>query len=85
MKIKYLFLIMILCSVSCLSKQKNSQLLKPWSKGAFETGKYRNLFAEAGYSQQEIDSKLKKYSIIYLKVLTKSISRQETLLLISLI
>ena len=60
MKIKYLFLIMILCSVSCLSKQKNSQLLKPWSKGAFETGKYRNLFAEAGYSQQEIDSKLKK-------------------------
>ncbi|MDR2840048.1 MAG: family 43 glycosylhydrolase [Paludibacter sp.] len=30
----------------------------PWSKGAFETKKYRNLFAEAGYKQAEIDKKL---------------------------
>lgn len=34
-------------------------ILKPWEKGAWETGKYRNLFAEAGYSQKEIDEKLK--------------------------
>ncbi|MDR2496050.1 MAG: hypothetical protein LBD21_02860 [Tannerellaceae bacterium] len=32
--------------------------LKPWEKGAFETGQYRNLFAEAGYPQAEIDDKL---------------------------
>jgi oligosaccharide reducing-end xylanase len=34
--------------------------LKPWEKGANETGKYRNLFLEAGYSQADIDAKLSK-------------------------
>lgn len=29
-------------------------------KGAFDTGKYRNLFAEAGISQEEIDCKIKE-------------------------
>lgn len=32
----------------------------PWTKGAFETHQYRNLFAEMGYPQQEIDAKLKQ-------------------------
>ena len=31
---------------------------QPWEKGAFETGEYRNLFLEYGYSQKEIDKKL---------------------------
>lgn len=30
----------------------------PWTSGAFNTGRYRNLFAEAGYSRPEIDEKL---------------------------
>ena len=34
--------------------------LVPWTKGAWETGEYRNLFLEAGYSQVEIDAKLEK-------------------------
>ncbi|MTI40593.1 glycoside hydrolase [Fulvivirga lutimaris] len=34
--------------------------MKPLGKGAWETGQYRNLFLEAGYSQAEIDAKLKK-------------------------
>ena len=34
--------------------------IQPWEKGAWETGKYRNLFLEAGYKQDEIDAKLKK-------------------------
>ena len=34
--------------------------MKPWGKGAWETGKYRNLFLEAGYKQEEIDAKLQK-------------------------
>ncbi len=34
--------------------------MKPWKKGAHETGKYRNLFLEAGYPQEEIDAKLAK-------------------------
>jgi oligosaccharide reducing-end xylanase len=37
-----------------------SEELKPWEKGAFETGKYRNLFAEAGYSQAEIDKRVQQ-------------------------
>lgn len=31
----------------------------PWETGGVSTGNYRNLFAELGYSQKEIDSKLK--------------------------
>jgi oligosaccharide reducing-end xylanase len=34
--------------------------MESWTKGAWETGKYRNLFLEAGYSQAEIDAKLEK-------------------------
>ena len=30
----------------------------PWQKGANETGKYRNVFLEAGYKQEDIDAKL---------------------------
>jgi oligosaccharide reducing-end xylanase len=32
--------------------------MKPWDKGARETGRYRNLFLEAGYTQEAIDAKL---------------------------
>ncbi|MDD4514278.1 glycosyl hydrolase family 8 [Massilibacteroides sp.] len=32
----------------------------PWEKGAFETREYRNLFAEMGYKQADIDAKLKE-------------------------
>jgi oligosaccharide reducing-end xylanase len=34
--------------------------ISPWKKGAIKTGKYRNLFLEAGYSQKDIDAKLSK-------------------------
>ena len=32
----------------------------PWEKGAWVTGKYRNVFLDAGYSQKDIDAKLAK-------------------------
>ena len=32
--------------------------LKPWTKGGFDTHKYRNVFAEMGYPKKEIDAKL---------------------------
>lgn len=32
----------------------------PWEEGAFKTREYRNLFAEAGYKQDDIDAKLKE-------------------------
>ena len=34
--------------------------LTPWKKGAFETKKYRNLLVEMGYSQAEVDAKVKE-------------------------
>jgi len=38
----------------------------PWEKGAWETGKYRNVFLEAGYKQADIDAKLAKaYSDLF--------------------
>lgn len=46
--------ITILCGCT---EEKN---LKPWDKGGFETGQYRNVFAEMGYAQDEIDAKLQK-------------------------
>ena len=30
---------------------------KPWTKGGFETKKYRNLFVEMGYSQKDVISR----------------------------
>ena len=30
----------------------------PWTKGAFETGKYRNVFVEMGYQPAEVENKL---------------------------
>ncbi|MDR1783688.1 MAG: glycoside hydrolase [Dysgonamonadaceae bacterium] len=51
------FLIVIPLVISAESADR-PKTLKPWSKGAFETKQYRNLFAEAGYPQQEIDRKL---------------------------
>ena len=34
--------------------------LKPCKKGGFETGQYRNVFAEMGYPQDEIDARLEQ-------------------------
>ncbi|MEJ2618009.1 MAG: glycosyl hydrolase family 8, partial [Ignavibacteriaceae bacterium] len=34
--------------------------MKPWEKGAWETGMYRNVFLDAGYKQKDIDAKLAK-------------------------
>ena len=43
----------LLCLCACGDKQ-----LKPWKKGGFETHKYRNVFAEMGYSKKDIDARL---------------------------
>ena len=34
--------------------------MMPWAQGAMKSGKYRNLFAEMGYSQRAIDAKLQE-------------------------
>ena len=67
-------LLIILCipmrtysAVDCKNDVNDSRgKIIPWEKGAWETGKYRNLFLEAGYKQEDIDAKLAKtYSDIF--------------------
>ena len=47
-------LVAMVCAMS-LSAQN-----MPWSQGAFETGKYRNVFVDMGYKPAEVDAKLKE-------------------------
>ena len=56
MKLK---LIGITLLIATLSSQV-AQSIEPWNSGAFETKKYRNLFAEMGYAQKDIDAKLQE-------------------------
>ena len=45
----------------CLKDVKDKRgAMKPWKKGSRYTGKYRNVFREAGYRQADIDAKLAK-------------------------
>jgi hypothetical protein len=47
----------------CYKDVKDSRgKMKSWKKGAWETGRYRNVFRDAGYSQTDIDAKLEPYS-----------------------
>ena len=32
----------------------------PWTKGALQTNRYRNLLVEMGYSEKQVDAKLKE-------------------------
>ena len=68
---KYIYLIALsaLCFISfgitktgdCDKDVKDPRgKMKPWNKGAWETGQYRNVFLEAGYKQKDIDAKLAK-------------------------
>ncbi len=52
----FLFLVMTSVFISC--QEKSEKGLTPWETGAFESHRYRNLFAEIGYTQEEIDAKL---------------------------
>ena len=38
----------------------NAMAFTPWTKGGFETGKYRNVFVDMGYSQADVDAKLQE-------------------------
>ncbi|MBR5686565.1 MAG: glycoside hydrolase [Prevotella sp.] len=51
---KALLLIAMLVSVLGSSAQK------PWTKGGFETRKYRNVFVENGYKKAQVEAKLKE-------------------------
>ena len=45
-------------AVAALFTSCGPKALVPAEKGGFETGKYRNVFVEAGYSKKAVDAKL---------------------------
>ena len=49
----------ILTAVALLTATVEMWALTPWTKGAFETRQYRNLFVEMGYKPADVDAKLK--------------------------
>ncbi|MCQ2973955.1 MAG: glycosyl hydrolase family 8 [Bacteroidales bacterium] len=48
----------ITLSLALISTMSFGQLKQPNTQGGFETGKYRNVFLEAGYKQKDIDKKV---------------------------
>ena len=50
----------ILTVATLLTLSSYMWALTPWTKGAFETQKYRNVFVEMGYKQADVDAKLKE-------------------------
>ena len=49
-----------LTAVALLIATVEMWALTPWTKGAFETRQYRNLFVEMGYKPADVDAKLKE-------------------------
>ena len=49
-----------LTAVILLTASMEIWALTPWTKGAFETRQYRNLFVEMGYKPADVDAKLKE-------------------------
>jgi len=65
-RVSKLFLVVTIISMSFCSQSSNTEItdrrgeMKPWNEGANSTGKYRNVFLDAGYNQADIDAKLAK-------------------------
>lgn len=57
-KIQILLGTCLLSLLAACSNPKPATLGEPWEKGAFETRAYRNVFAEMGYAQADIDAKV---------------------------
>ena len=51
---KLLVIAVLIVSSVCVKAQS------PWTKGAFETRQYRNVFVEMGYKPEQVEAKLKE-------------------------
>ena len=64
MKNKRFIVLSLIFASTCLnaaaSQTDVAQPYKPWTKGALETNRYRNLFVEMGYGRKQVDAKLKE-------------------------
>lgn len=52
--------VILVLVLMCMAASAFSQSYKPWTQGAFDTMKYRNLFVEMGYSAQDVDAKVQE-------------------------
>ena len=50
--------LILIATLLYMCASANAASRAPWTKGAFETRQYRNLFAEMGYAQKDIDQKV---------------------------
>ena len=50
--------LILIATLLYMCASANAASRTPWTKGAFETRQYRNLFAEMGYAQKDIDQKV---------------------------
>ena len=58
---KKIFILSTCCLVACIALQEAKRVgYTPWTKGAFESGQYRNLFVEMGYQPDEVEAKVKE-------------------------
>ena len=55
MKKLFLFAFVLIAALAA-----NASGWQPWTQGAFETGRYRNVFVEMGYQPAEVEAKLKE-------------------------
>lgn len=60
MKRKLFLTLLLTAIIPAFMSAQTPNLGNPWDKGGFETGQYRNMFAEMGYSQEAIDAKLQE-------------------------
>lgn len=58
----FMMCVVCCCSLAVMADDVDDPrgTMVPWENGAWETGKYRNIFLEAGYKQEDIDAKLAK-------------------------
>lgn len=61
MKNKLTFTLLIACLFAAIQQASAAQPeKKPWTKGAFETQKYRNVFVDMGYAKKDVDDKVQE-------------------------
>ena len=58
--IRYVIMKRFMTAVALVIATVEMWALTPWTKGAFETRQYRNLFVEMGYKPADVDAKLKE-------------------------
>lgn len=60
MKPSFIHTILTSCTMTISIIMAQAQTYTPWTKGAFETNQYRNIFVEMGYDAKTVDKKVEE-------------------------